>query len=65
MLLKYRNKEIPVQFLVTKLALLGSRAASGAAAQALALPSISLMPVVCFGVLGIVFLPLAKQLIKL
>lgn len=63
--LKCRNKEIPVHFLVTKLALLGSRAASGAAAQPLALSSISLMPVVCFGVLVIVFLPLAKQLMRL
>lgn len=54
-----------MHFLVTKLALLGSRAASGAAAQPLALSSISLMPVVCFGVLVIVFLPLAKQLMRL
>lgn len=65
MLLKCRNKEIPAQFLVTRLCQLGSRAASGAAAQPLALSSISLMPLVCFAVLVVVFLPLAKQLIRL
>lgn len=63
--LKCRIKEMPVQFLVTELSQLGSRAASWAAAQPLALSSISLMPVVCFAVLGVVFLPLAKHLIRL
>lgn len=61
LLLKCRNKEIPVQFLVTKLSQLGSRAASGAAAQPLKLSGISLMPVFALLFWILFFFPLQNS----